>query len=153
MSCFSPVQIMLSFSSIAACNRRRWLRDLRENTRCLGVQRATSSSCLRCCSSRGTSWPRVWRVWVCSPSCHREAILSPQKSPLSVCEERVHLLVMENVFFLLLFLWFCALLLFFTSAFYFPSEVDYNDQSSVDEPNDFRFVKWLTKEKVNTAFS
>uniref|UniRef100_A0A671W2M6 Kynurenine--oxoglutarate transaminase 3 n=1 Tax=Sparus aurata TaxID=8175 RepID=A0A671W2M6_SPAAU len=32
-------------------------------------------------------------------------------------------------------------------------KVDYNDQSSVDEPNDFRFVKWLTKEKVNIAFS
>ncbi|TNN28033.1 Kynurenine--oxoglutarate transaminase 1 [Liparis tanakae] len=25
--------------------------------------------------------------------------------------------------------------------------VDFNDQSSEDEPNDFRFVKWLTKEK------
>ena len=152
MSCFSPVQLMLSPSSTAACNRRQWLRDLRENTRCLGLQRATSSSCLRCCTSRGTSWRRVWRVWVCSPSCHREAILWSQTSPLSVSEELVRLSLME-VFCSSVYSLVCALLLFFTSVCYFPTEVDYNDQSSVDEPNDFRFVKWLTKEKVNITFS
>ena len=31
----------------------------------------------------------------------------------------------------------------------FLTEVDLNDQSSKDESYDFRFVKWLIKEKVN----
>lgn len=56
-------------------NRRRLLVHSSENTSCLGVQKATSSSCPRCCTSRGRSWPRVWRVWVCSLLCQREAIL------------------------------------------------------------------------------
>ncbi|XP_030291834.1 kynurenine--oxoglutarate transaminase 1-like [Sparus aurata] len=36
---------------------------------------------------------------------------------------------------------------YFITADISSVKVDYNDQSSVDEPNDFRFVKWLTKEK------
>lgn len=33
--------------------------------------------------------------------------------------------------------------------FSYSTEVDLNAQSSEEEPNDFKFVKWLTKEKVN----
>lgn len=38
--------------------------------------------------------------------------------------------------------------MFFTSTFCFLTEVDYDDPSCKDEAKDFRFVKWLIKEKV-----
>lgn len=36
------------------------------------------------------------------------------------------------------------------SAF-FSTEVDFNDKSTKDEAYDFRFAKWLIKEKVKTC--
>lgn len=65
-------------------NRKLWLVGLRESMRCLGLQRATSSSCQQCCTTRRTNWPLCWRVWVWSPSCQREDILWQQTSPLLV---------------------------------------------------------------------
>lgn len=39
-------------------------------------------------------------------------------------------------------------IMFFTSTSCFLTEVDYDDPSCKDEAKDFRFVKWLIKEKV-----
>lgn len=42
--------------------------------------------------------------------------------------------------------------MFFNSASCFLTEVDYDDPSCKDEAKDFRFVKWLIKEKVCVLF-
>lgn len=110
--------------------------DLNGNMSCLGLLRATSSSFPRCCTTKERSWPRVWRAWGCSLSCQREATSWSQTSPQSVSDELcfIHLSSSEISIYLFVF---------------FPqTEVDLNDLSTKDELYDFRFVKWLIKEKV-----
>lgn len=42
----------------------------------------------------------------------------------------------------------CFHVVVFYPNFHLLTEVDYDDPSSKDEAKDFRFVKWLIKEKV-----
>lgn len=57
-------------------------------------------------------------------------------------------IVCKNYTFNTLYFIACVAYLSLTLAFSFSIEVDFNNQSSEDETYDFRFVKWLTKEKV-----
>lgn len=114
---------------------------------CLGLRRATSSSCLRCCPKRGRSWPRVYVAWACSPSCQKEDTSWSQTSPLSVSDEQTSKPDTLNVAYVCAFKWI------FTRTFFFFcwTEVDLNDESNKNESYDFRFVKWLIREKVHPS--
>lgn len=101
---------LVVFPSVSAFDRKPSLGDLRENTRCLGLQRATSSNCLQCFMTSGTNWPLYWRVWDWNPSCQREAILCLQISPLFVSEEHL-LLPLKSLFLSLCYL--CLTWLFY----------------------------------------